>query len=150
VIDSEQGGTRPSLVIQNNVGNKHAGITMVIPISSRLGKNNMPTHIRIGKNAGLIAESELLIEQMKVVSKRRLLVDGFVQIVAKCPEDILRQVEIAIMKQTGIIDTQLNESVVDKFLNKLDEYTLKLGNNYNNYIPNHNFNHGMKPQPTYV
>jgi mRNA interferase MazF len=138
VIDSEQGGIRPSLIIANNVGNLHAGITMVIPISSRIGKNNMPTHIRIGQDAGLTYESELLIEQMTRVSKRRLMVDGFIQILCECPEDILRKVEIAIMKQTGIVTTRANENVVDRFLDKLTEYTQKAEQSYNNRYQNNN------------
>lgn len=141
-LDNEQSGTRPSLVIQNNIGNKHAGITMVIPLSSRVGKNKMPTHIRIGQDAGLMYESEILVEQMQVVSKRRLMSDGFIQPLTKCPEEVLREVEIAIMKQTGIVSTHLNESVVDRFLDKIDEYTEKLENNYNN---NRNYGY-VKPQ----
>jgi len=128
VLDSEQGGVRPSLVLQNNVGNQFAPITMVAPLSSKLGKNNQPTHIRIGQECGLTYESEILIEQMRVVSKRRLMVDGFVQVLCECPEDILRRVEIAIMKQTGIVSTRLNESTLDKFLTKIDEYTQKVEN----------------------
>lgn len=143
VIDSEQGGIRPSLVIQNDMGNSHAGITMVIPLSSRIGKNKMPTHIRIGQESGLLCESEILIEQMRVVSKRRLLIDGFVQVKSECPENILRKVEIAIMKQTGIVNTRLNESVVDRFLEKLDEYSTKVENNYNY---NHGYNYDVKPR----
>lgn len=123
VLDSEQGGIRPSLVLQNNVGNQYAPITMVAPLSTRLGKNNQPTHIRIGQECGLSYESEILIEQMRVVSKRRLLVDGLLQVICECPEDVIRKVEIAILKQTGIVDTRLNESTVDKFLTKIDEYT---------------------------
>jgi len=79
VIDSEQGGIRPSLIVSNNIGNFHAGILTAIPLSSRLGKNNMPTHIRIGQECGLSFESEILVEHMKVVSKSRLMIDGFIQ-----------------------------------------------------------------------
>jgi len=143
-IDSEQGGVRPSLVIQNNVGNSHAPITMVIPLSSRLGKNNMPTHIRIGQESGLPYESEILVEQMRVVSKSRLMVDGFIQPLCECPEDILRKVEIAIMKQTGMVGTRVNESVVDRFLDKLNEYAHKAEQSY----ANRNTNQVSIPQRT--
>lgn len=136
VLDSEQGGIRPSLIIQNNIGNQHASITMAIPLSTRLGKNNMPTHIRIGQECGLAHESEILVEQMRVVSKRRLMVDGFVQVLCECPEEILRKVEIAIMRQTGIVNTRLNESIVNRFLDKLNEHTQKVENSYqSNYSP---------------
>jgi len=142
VIDSEQGGIRPSLVIQNDMGNSHAPITMVIPLSSRLGKNNMPTHIRIGQESGLQYESEILVEQMRVVSKSRLMVDGFIQPICECPEEILRRVEIAIMKQTGMVGTRVNESVVDRFLDKLNEYAHKAEESYNN----RNYNQNTNPQ----
>jgi len=138
VIDSEQGGIRPSLIISNNVGNLHAGILTAIPLSSRLGKNNMPTHIRIGQECGLSYESEILVEQMKVVSKSRLMIDGFIQPLCECPEDIMRKVEIAIIKQTGMVSTRTNESVIDRFLDKLNEYANKAENNYNSFIPNNN------------
>lgn len=138
VLDSEQGGVRPSLIIANNVGNSHATITMAIPLSSRLGKNNQPTHIRIGQECGLAYESEILVEQMRVISKRRLMVDGFVQVLCECPDEILRKVEVAIMKQTGIVDTRLNESIVDRFLTKINEHTKRVENSYQvnyNQIP---------------
>ena len=129
ILDSEQGGIRPSLVLQNNIGNLHAGITMVAPLSSRLGKNYQPTHVRIGQECGLAYESEILVEQMRVVSKRRLMVDGFVQVLCECPEDVLKKVEVAIMKQTGIVDTRLDESIVDRFLTKLTEHSQRVENN---------------------
>jgi mRNA interferase MazF len=135
-IDSVQGGVRPVLIIQNNIGNQHATITMAVPISSKISKNNMPTHIKIGRECGLERESELLIEQMRVISKRNLMVDGFVQFLCECPENILRKVEIAIMKQTGMVNTRANESTVDRFLERLNEYVNKVENSYNNYNQN--------------
>jgi len=141
VIDSEQGGVRPSLIISNNVGNLHAGITMVAPLSSRLGKNNQPTHIRIGQDCGLAYESEILIEQMRVVSKSRLMVDGFIQVLCEAPEDIMRKVEIAIMKQTGIVNTRANESIIDRFLDKLNDCTNRAEQSYINRYQNNNDRH---------
>jgi len=136
-IDSVQGGIRPILIAQNNIGNEHATITWAIPLSSKLGKN-MPMHIRIGKECGLERESEILIEQMRVITKRDLLVDGFLQFICECPENILRQVEIGIMKQTGMVSTRANESTVGRFLDKLNEYVTKAESNRNSYIPNTN------------
>lgn len=71
---SEQGGMRPVLVIQNNIGNKHAPTTIVAPITSRLTKKLLPTHIALPKGEGeLKAESIVLLEQIRVVDKQRLL-----------------------------------------------------------------------------
>ena len=71
---SEQGGMRPVLVIQNNIGNKHAPTTIVAPITSRLTKHLLPTHISLSVGeGGLRAESIVLMEQIRVVDKSRLL-----------------------------------------------------------------------------
>jgi len=125
VLDSEQGGTRPSLIISNNLGNERGTILMAIPLSSRLGKNNMPTHVRIGQESGLSQESEILVEQMRVVSKSRLMIDGFIQPICEVSSEIMRKVETAIMIETGMVSTKAKESTVSRFLDKLNEYVNK-------------------------
>jgi len=125
VLDSEQGGVRPSLIVSNNVGNERGTILMVIPLSSRLGKNNMPTHVRIGQESGLSQESEILVEQMRVVSKSRLMIDGFIQPICEVSSEIMRKVETAIMIETGMVHTKAKESTVSRFLDKLNEYVNK-------------------------
>lgn len=75
-IDSEQGGVRPVLIIQNDVGNLHSSTTIVMPFSTKIFKNpNQPTHTLIKKSAGtgLKKDSILLGEQMRVISKRRII-----------------------------------------------------------------------------
>lgn len=75
-IDSEQGGVRPVLIIQNDVGNLHSSMTIVMPFSTKIFKNpNQPTHTLIKKSAGtgLKKDSILLGEQMRVISKRRII-----------------------------------------------------------------------------
>jgi len=139
-LDSEMSGQRPTLIIQNPIGNKFAGITMGIPLSTRISKNGMCTHIRIGKESGLQFESEILVEQTRVISKRRLMSEGFIQPIAKCPESILRQVEIALMKQAGLVSTKANEFTVDRFLDKLNEYVNKAEESRLNHIRSNNYN----------
>ena len=69
VVGSEQGGIRPVVIIQNDVGNKHSPTV----IASQLGKNKLPTHIEIGpKNCGLKSESVVLAEQIRTIDKSRL------------------------------------------------------------------------------
>lgn len=71
---SEQGGMRPILVIQNNVGNRHAPTTIVAPLTSKLTKHLLPTHIFVKQGeGGLRAESIVLLEQVRVIDKSRLL-----------------------------------------------------------------------------
>ena len=74
-VGSEQGGVRPVLIIQNDIGNLHSPTTMVIPFSTRVFKNpNQPTHTLIKKSAdtGLKIDSVLLGEQMRVISNQRI------------------------------------------------------------------------------
>lgn len=68
---SEQGGCRPVAILQNNVGNKHAPTTIVAPITSRLGKKQLPTHITFN-GCGLPKDSVILMEQIRTIDKGRL------------------------------------------------------------------------------
>lgn len=74
-IESEQGGVRPVLVIQNNVGNLHSSTTIVMPFSTKLKNLNQPTHtlIRKDKENGLSVDSIILGKQMRVISYKRIL-----------------------------------------------------------------------------
>ena len=70
---SEQGGLRPVLIIQNEMGNRHAPTTIIAPITSRLSKKPLPTHVHLeAMTCGLQYESVILMEQIKVVDKQRL------------------------------------------------------------------------------
>lgn len=74
-VGSEQGGIRPVLVIQNDIGNLHSPTTIVMPFSTKVFKNpNQPTHTLIRKSAdtGLKMDSVLLGEQMRVISNQRI------------------------------------------------------------------------------
>ncbi len=73
VIGSEQGGVRPVLIIQNDVGNKHSPTVIAAAITSQVGKNKLPTHIEIEPSqSGLKAESVVLTEQIRTIDKSRL------------------------------------------------------------------------------
>lgn len=74
-VGSEQGGIRPVLIIQNDIGNLHSPTTIVMPFSTKIFKNsNQPTHTLIRKSAdtGLKKDSILLGEQMRVISSQRI------------------------------------------------------------------------------
>lgn len=71
IIGSEQGGVRPVLVVQNNVGNKYSPTVVVLPISSAK-KTNMPTHIRICGSKMLPKDSIVLAEQIRTIDRNRL------------------------------------------------------------------------------
>ncbi len=70
-IGSEQGGIRPVLVVQNNIGNKYSPTVVVLPISSAK-KTNMPTHIRICGSKMLPKDSVVLAEQIRTIDRNRL------------------------------------------------------------------------------
>ena len=73
VVGSEQGGLRPVLIVQNDVGNKYSPTVIAAAITSRMGKSKLPTHIDIpGVNAGLSKDSVILLEQVRTIDKRRL------------------------------------------------------------------------------
>ena len=68
---SEQGGIRPSLILQNDIGNKHNPTTIVAAITSRKTKATLPTHVKIMAK-GLKTESTVLLEQIRTIDKARL------------------------------------------------------------------------------
>lgn len=73
VVGSEQGGLRPVLIVQNDVGNKYSPTVIAAAITSKLDKTKLPTHIDInGSRAGLSRDSVILLEQMRTIDKRRL------------------------------------------------------------------------------
>lgn len=73
VIGSEQGGNRPVLVLQNNIGNKYSPTVLVAPITNTKNfKSNIPTHINIRAFGKLKYDSTILLEQIRVIDKTRL------------------------------------------------------------------------------
>ena len=73
VVGSEQGGIRPVIIIQNDIGNKHSPTVIAAAITSQTGKTKLPTHIEIGcGDSGLKADSVVLTEQIRTIDKSRL------------------------------------------------------------------------------
>ena len=70
VVGSEQGGVRPVLIVQNDVGNKYSPTVIAAAITSRCDKNNLPTHIEV--DCGLAKDSVVLLEQVRTIDKQRL------------------------------------------------------------------------------
>lgn len=71
VIGSEQGGYRPVLILQNNKGNRYSTTVIVAPISSRITKNDLPTHV-IVQTDFLEKKSVILLEQIRTIDKKRI------------------------------------------------------------------------------
>ena len=69
---SEQGGIRPAVIVQNNIGNKYSPTTIVVPVTSRQTKAHIPTHVRV-KGACFSKRSLALTEQLVTIDKRRII-----------------------------------------------------------------------------
>ena len=73
VVGSEQGGVRPVLIIQNDVGNRHSPTVICAAITSRMNKAKLPTHIAIDANQyHMVKDSVILLEQLRTIDKSRL------------------------------------------------------------------------------
>ena len=73
VVGSEQGGVRPVLIIQNNIGNRHSPTVICAAITSRMNKAKLPTHVEIDASRyRIVKNSVILLEQIRTIDKRRL------------------------------------------------------------------------------
>ncbi len=99
VVGSEQGGHRPVLVIQNDVGNKYSPTVIVAAITSQISKAKLPTHVEIGaKQFNLEKDSVVLLEQLRTLDKRRLK-----EKVTHLGEDIMSKVDEGIRVSLGLV-----------------------------------------------
>ena len=100
VVGSEQGGTRPVLIVQNDTGNKHSPTVIAAAITSQTGKARLPTHINIaGGSVGLTKDSVILMEQIRTIDKRRLR-----EHMGHLDEQSMRLVDDAIAVSFGLGD----------------------------------------------
>lgn len=73
VVGSEQGGVRPVLIVQNDIGNKYSPTVIAAAVTSQINKAKLPTHIEISaQEYGLIKDSVILLEQVRTIDKKRL------------------------------------------------------------------------------
>ncbi|MBD5131546.1 MAG: type II toxin-antitoxin system PemK/MazF family toxin [Clostridiales bacterium] len=99
VIGSEQGGVRPVLIIQNDVGNRYSPTVIVCAVTSRITKAKLPTHVEIAAGQfGLSKASVILLEQMRTLDKRRLKTR-----VGEIDEPAMRKVERATLISLGFV-----------------------------------------------
>lgn len=100
VIGSEQGGVRPVLVIQNDIGNKFSPTVIIAAITSQINKAKLPTHIEIGaSDFGLARDSVILLEQIRTVDKKRLR-----DKIGKLDDGLMQQVNDALSVSFGITE----------------------------------------------
>lgn len=100
VVGSEQGGVRPVLIIQNNVGNKYSPTVIVAAITSQINKAKMPTHIDIdAQDYGLSKNSVVLLEQIRTLDKKRLK-----EKIGMADESIMEKVNEALSISFGLTE----------------------------------------------
>ena len=100
VVGSEQGGLRPVLIIQNDIGNKYSPTVIAAAITSRMSKTRLPTHIDIyADRVGLAKDSVILLEQIRTLDKRRLK-----EKMGHLDEGLMDQVNTAIAVSFGLPD----------------------------------------------
>ena len=100
VVGSEQGGVRPVLIVQNNVGNKYSPTIIAAAITSQLDKAKLPTHIALPANAyGLPKDSVVLLEQIRTLDKRRLK-----EKIGELPINMMARVNEALLISLGFFE----------------------------------------------
>ncbi len=93
VVGSEQGGIRPVLIIQNDMGNKHSPTVIIAAITSRMNKAKLPTHIELNANRyDMDKDSVVLLEQLRTIDKKRLR-----DKVCHLEGDVMRRIDRALM-----------------------------------------------------
>lgn len=100
VVGSEQGGLRPVLIIQNDIGNRYSPTVIVAAITSKIDKARLPTHIEIpAEEYGLTKDSVVLAEQVRTIDKRRLR-----ERVGVLNTEIMNSVDEALQISMGVTD----------------------------------------------
>ncbi|AEE90683.1 endoribonuclease toxin [Tepidanaerobacter acetatoxydans Re1] len=98
VVGSEQGGIRPVLVVQNDVGNKYSPTVIIAAITSQIDKAKLPTHVELqSKDYGLEKDSVILLEQLRTIDKRRLK-----EKITILDQDIMKKVDEALKVSLGL------------------------------------------------
>lgn len=100
VVGSEQGGQRPVLIIQNNIGNKYSPTVIIAAITAKISKGKLPTHVEVRKDdVGLIRDSVVLLEQIRTIDKKRLI-----QKLGELDASVMEKVDEALVVSLGLMD----------------------------------------------
>ena len=100
VIGSEQGGVRPVLVVQNDIGDKYSPTVIAAAITSQINKAKLPTHIEISaQEYGLLKDSVILMEQIRTIDKKRLR-----EKIGHLDDELMNRVNEALTISFGLTD----------------------------------------------
>lgn len=101
VVGSEQGGIRPVLIVQNDIGNKYSPTVIAAAITSQINKAKLPTHIEISaQEYGLVKDSVILLEQIRTIDKKRLR-----EKIGHLDDELMEKVNEALGVSFGLMDT---------------------------------------------
>lgn len=93
VVGSEQGGVRPVLIIQNDVGNKHSPTVICAAITSKMNKAKLPTHVELDtRRCDMVKDSVILLEQLRTIDKQRLK-----ERICHIDDELQKRVDLALM-----------------------------------------------------
>lgn len=93
VVGSEQGGVRPVLIIQNDVGNKHSPTVICAAITSKMNKAKLPTHVELDtRRCDMVKDSVILLEQLRTIDKQRLK-----ERICHIDDELQKKVNLALM-----------------------------------------------------
>ena len=105
VVGSEQGGIRPVLIIQNDVGNRYSPTVICAAITSRMNKAKLPTHIEIdSRRCQIMKDSVILLEQIRTIDKQRLK-----QYLGMIPDNIVARVDKALAISVALEKTKATD-----------------------------------------
>lgn len=100
VVGSEQGGVRPVLVIQNNIGNKYSPTIIISAITSQINKAKLPTHVEItAPDYGLPKDSVVLLEQIRTIDKKRLR-----ERIGRFSDEMMENVDDCLKISLGLVE----------------------------------------------
>lgn len=100
VIGSEQGGIRPVLIVQNDIGNKYSPTVIASAITSQINKAKLPTHIELSaKDYGLPKDSVILLEQIRTIDKKRLR-----EKIGHLDDELMEKVNDALSVSFGLVE----------------------------------------------
>ncbi len=98
VVGSEQGGVRPVLIVQNDVGNRYSPTVICVAITSQMNKAKLPTHIEVdSRKYFLVKDSVILLEQIRTIDKKRLR-----EKIGHLDEEMMHRVDKALLVSLGL------------------------------------------------
>lgn len=109
IVGSEQGEKRPVIIVQNDKGNKYSPTVIVVPLTGRLNKTLLPTHVLIPKSCGLEKESLALTEQIRAIDRARL--GDYIGYAGK---SVMSRVDMALSVSVGLQQSAAERGIADE------------------------------------